>query len=394
MTSLICPLPWIHFSLENSGHSSLCCISDDNSGFDEKRKTEAHREIRKDFLKGQWPSSCHRCQSEEAAGGHSYRMGQVKNFPHFTHEKAQSFAEEPAPLESIDIRLGNQCNLACVMCRPSDSTTWISELKDNPLPSALKSNIRMDLPPSSPKESIIHKLPGDLEKVTEVTLGGGEPLLIKDHEILISHLIESNIAKNINLNYHTNLTQVSDAIFKCWENFKTVTLFISLDGVEKWAEYVRYPTNWNRLHENIFKVLSKIENCANIQVRFLMTIHALNAPHLPEFIEYLSQLTKQTYDDFAKIFIPNLVMDPPYLNVANIPDRWKDKLTVELSRLIPLYPRLKSLKAALSEAGDLKDKITLKNYIKYLEDARTVKLKEISPQYYNDLVKVKSEVGR
>lgn len=392
MTSPICPLPWIHYSLENNGKASLCCISNDDSEYNDKRNSSAHKEIRRDLLKGQWPKACNRCQVEESSGGHSYRMGQLKHFPNFTQATARTYGEGPAPLESIDIRLGNQCNLACVMCRPSDSTTWISELKDHPLPEEMKSKVRMTIPPQPLRDSIIQKIPQDLENLTEVTLGGGEPLLLKDHDLLISHLIEANLAKNINLNYHTNLTKLDDQIFETWNKFKMVTLFVSLDGVEKWAEYVRYPTKWKGLHENINLVLKRKEEGANIQLRFLMTIHALNAPHLPDFIEYLIKLTKSSSEKFHKSFIPNLVMDPSFLHVANMPDAWKEKLSTEVSRLIPTYPRLKSLKTALGETGQKTDKKTLKTYVSYLEEARIVKLRDFAPNYYNDLIKQSNEM--
>jgi len=32
-------------------------------------------------------------------------------------------------LYTLDFRLGNTCNLACVMCRPQDSSKWLNEAK-------------------------------------------------------------------------------------------------------------------------------------------------------------------------------------------------------------------------------------------------------------------------
>ena len=58
----------------------------------------------------------------------------------------------------------------------------------------------------------------------------GEPLIIEEHKESLRSLVKNNKAKNIRLEYNTNLTTIPDEVFELWKNFKEIRIAASIDG--------------------------------------------------------------------------------------------------------------------------------------------------------------------
>ena len=80
-----CILPWINFSTTTFGRPRVCGYSDDatlkkvnvklkDSDVSTEFNNEYFKEIRRDFLKGEWPENCKRCKYVESLDGVSKRM--------------------------------------------------------------------------------------------------------------------------------------------------------------------------------------------------------------------------------------------------------------------------------------------------------------------------------
>ena len=98
-------------------------------------------------------------------------------------------------------------------------------------------------------------------KIIHVT--GGEPTLNPEFFDLLKYCIDKDVAKDIKLEVTTNATKIHPKFFDMARQFKNLFVVISMDGVGKTYEYVRYPANYDTVYKNIleynkfFKTLGK-----------------------------------------------------------------------------------------------------------------------------------------
>ena len=92
---------------------------------------------------------------------------------------------------------------------------------------------------------------------------GGEPFVQEGHFKLLKLLIKSDLAKNIELDYNTNLSYSGsfkgDDIEKLWKHFKKVDLWPSIEGFNEKAEYGRKGLNFDLFKENSIRFSEYID---------------------------------------------------------------------------------------------------------------------------------------
>lgn len=315
-----CVLPWIHMATRPNGDLRVCCVAN-ASGADtgdysvglvktdigypanlantlpsEAFNSEYMRSIRQVMLAGGMPSSCKKCYDEEAEGIASKRLWETytwENEGTDITELVKSTAEDgsvPFKLNYLDLRLGNTCNLKCIMCSPHDSSKWVKDHAivfdkfESPL---IKKQMKWDIKEFNNSwhenpalwEEIYQQIPN----ITHLYFAGGEPLMIKEHTMFLQKIIKTGYAKNINLRYNSNGMLVSQEFIDLWKNFKQVKYSVSLDGIGHRGEYIRYPLDWKRVEENLWM----LENTPdNIQPRIACAVQILNIKHIPDFIKW------------------------------------------------------------------------------------------------------------
>jgi len=316
-----CVLPWIHLATRPNGDMRICCVANASgaesgdysvglvkkedgtpANFGRDLPTEAFnndymKSVRKTMLAGEVPASCLKCYEEEQRGISSKRIWETGTW--YLHEQldikeliaeTQEDGTVPHKLQYLDLRLGNTCNLKCIMCSPHDSSMWTTEYKkvypifQSPL---IKSQMGWDESlhdnrwHENPKfwEEIFDQIPN----IKQLYFAGGEPLLIKEHRILLEEIIKRGYADKISLRYNTNGILVSDEIIDVWKKFKKVKVGVSLDGIGPRGEYIRYPLDWKTVEANLIK-LDNAPN--NIQTNIAMAVQILNIKHVPDFIKW------------------------------------------------------------------------------------------------------------
>lgn len=258
----ICVTPWINVEVTNLGKYKPCCEYNTaiQLNANEHTVTEAYnsiemRELRAEFLGGKCPAGCSRCFDDESLGKVSKRMRD--NFVYRdVVDKIDWYKETDKHISSLDIKLGNTCNLKCRICSPISSSKWNAEVVNNPTLQPFyyvpptKPNWVED--PDSVFWSSIKELKNELK---HIDFAGGEPLLIKSHYQLLKYLVEQNVSENIALHYNTNGTVFDNDLVKLWDKFKHVTLTFSIDNVNEKFEYERYGASWSEVDSNINRYL-------------------------------------------------------------------------------------------------------------------------------------------
>lgn len=351
----ICILPWIHQAVRNNGDLRVCCHAnhgndrgllrkDDGSIYnakyddpEESRNCNKLKDIRLSMLNGKWHSECIRCQREEASGIKSRFTYEKEIWNHcFNESDAYNITNSDGsidinknPVIYFDLRFGNKCNLSCRMCSPTDSDNWYKEHFKINGPIYYDTNGKMEIIKNNGNYKVINDIynwynsdsfwkymNAKIPYIKAVHMVGGEPLLINQQYDFLKECIKQNKAKEIIIEYNTNATYIPDKILSLWKKFKEVKVGISLDGIGKVNDYIRYPSKWNNIKNNIYK----IKNNKNITFWCSATISIYNILHFPTLLNWIID---QEFEPIGKSKRTRIsvhpVHKPEYLNIKVLP---------------------------------------------------------------------------
>lgn len=365
MKNTFCPLPWIHLATRPNGDVRVCCTANaSGAGIEDNKEiglvkkdgiimnlrehtveevwnSEYMRNIRLQMLNGVVPTSCRKCFDEEAKGIKSKRNWETEvwserlNIDNIVSQTSED-GSVPANIPYFDLRLGNMCNLKCIMCSPHDSSSWIKDWKLQ-YPKYKLTELKQDQEWNSKfdytwykKGSFINSIKSQAKNIKELYFAGGEPLMIPEHYSILQFMIDEGHARNCILRYNSNGTEMSDRLLEMWEHFKQVKFNFSIDAIEDKNEYIRYPSKWKSVVNNI-KLLD--ESSDNVVVNLACAVQVLN-------ISSISELAQWKIDqNFKKINVPpygagliglHLVYLPSYLNVRVLPKDIKEQVSQSL----------------------------------------------------------------
>lgn len=371
-----CVLPWIHLATRPNGDMRVCCVANASGADDgnyqvglvkkedgspanfaedlpsEGFNSEFLKSIRKTMLEGNISSSCKKCFDEETSGVSSKRIWETgtwyKNGVDLPKLISSTSADGSVPfqLNYLDLRLGNTCNLKCVMCSPHDSSKWVSDhnkiypIVQSPL---IKQQLAWDKKSyknswhESPKfwKEIYDQIP----HLKQIYFAGGEPLMIKEHRFFLEEIVCRGFSKDIELRYNSNGLLLDHNVLELWKNFKKVKFGISIDGIEDRLNYIRYPTKWNTVVKNLQILDNSPEN---IEVTIACAVQILNIKHIPDFIKWkINQKFKKI--NFNKNIIgeihsggvlsAHLVWIPTWLSIKVLPKKDKDEVMQSFEEL-------------------------------------------------------------
>ena len=77
-------------------------------------------------------------------------------------------------------------------------------------------------------------------EIDHLYLIGGE-MMIHRHFKFLEECVESGDAKNMILQYDTNLTNIPEKVLGYWSHFKELWIGFSIDGMGPELEYMRAP---------------------------------------------------------------------------------------------------------------------------------------------------------
>jgi hypothetical protein len=371
--STFCPLPWNSINIRNNGDIRICCnansytanrgiVRHDNGtpynasrdNLQDSRNSELSREVRATMLRGEWHPECERCRQEEKNGVLSRRQMEYNDWD-LTPELAEeltaadgSIKTEDFPLEFFDIRYGNFCNLKCRMCGPTDSHTWFddfvklndgkAEYKDTHEKIVLTKNAKGRWETDQYdwfKGSNMYwtNFEDYTQNAKKLYIVGGEPLIIEEHVDSLERLIHNGSAANMQIEYNTNLTNVTPRMLELWKHFKEIRIGASIDACNEIFDYQRAPAKWEHVYENLKKI--EANNEINFKCWFAFTITPLNVFHFPEFMRWKveeSGLTKfNPTHSWRPLASFHMCHSPKYYNIKVLPDDIKQEISRQYS---------------------------------------------------------------
>jgi hypothetical protein len=367
MSNTLCPVPWMSQSLRANGDIRVCCqaqhgptgglLRDENgkeynartADLKKVRNSELSKEIRKYMMEGKWHPECVRCQTEMESGMNARIDYENKiwiergefNWEDLLSKTAAdgTILEDEINCSFYDVRFGNLCNLKCRMCGPTDSSMWYEDqvklwgdsYKDSHGKVKLIKNAKGKYEPETnlydwhESDHYWVQMDNNIDQIRKLYIVGGEPLMIDRHYEFLQKCVDRDCAKNIIVEYNTNMTNIPQRAWDVWKHFKQVNIGASVDGVGDLQYYMRPPSRFDKIHENLLKV-SKAEG--NFKVWIAATINVFNVLHFPEFMEWilLNKIPRVNDDEWRPIITPHPLHGPKFYNIRMLPGWAKDHI--------------------------------------------------------------------
>jgi len=353
--STLCSIPWNHLVIQQNGNYRACCqcisypygiLTDTNNApmnilthtTDEARNSGVLKKIRAEMIKGNKPEACNLCWKEEDLGFSSRRLHVKKMFkdPDLSGTKEDGEINiQEYPLQYMDLRFGNLCNQACRSCSPTDSSLWYEEWSQREKGFLFYgrkyysfknkgSSINLDsddfLWYNQPNFEVEFRK--NLSNIKRLYFTGGEPTINKAHFNTLQICIDEGVARNISLDYNSNLMSIPDHLLEKWKNFASINIGASIDAIGDLANYVRYPSSWDNIEKNLLR-LDQYPFTNKVNLVISTTVSILNVLNFLDLTEW--SLTSKTIR-LRKTPSYHMLHGPLHLNIQILPDETKDMI--------------------------------------------------------------------
>jgi len=267
-----CMLPFVHLHIDEQNDIKLCC----NASSPVKKYSKEFNfdtdpdlvDVRNKMLAGEKVKYCNRCYDIDQLNAKSFRY--FHSVEWITNLKIKEVSDINADLIFYDIRNDNTCNLGCRMCGPGFSSQLEKEfIKLKWLAPTFRQKYKLN--------EIIN-----LEKIKKLYVAGGEPTLMPEFKEFLEYAIKEN-RTDIELRIITNGTNINKEFAGLLKKFPNKEFTISIDGYNQVNRYIRWPSNWISLVENI-KRLYEITN----RISFNITVSMWNISNLSQLISFLN----------------------------------------------------------------------------------------------------------
>ena len=314
-----CKLPWQGLDISQQGEFKPCCKYNRSiaNTLDEYIASDKLSELKTAFINGEKPEGCSRCWQDEAANILSKRQ-----------LTAESYLADTACFDNsikvVGFAFGNICNLECRYCGGYSSSKWnttaiqLSPIIPN-IPIFKSSSFYKD-------EDLMNKIALMTKSATYIEFSGGEPFYsgVAEHKHYLKMLLD-NSPHCKTLQYITNVTTFPDQeLIELWSHFKEVIIQLSLDGIEKQFEYMRFPAKWNIVYANIKQYQLTQTSMPNLRLSISHTVGILNVYHVTDFIKWC--ITEKLPRPYL-----GMVTKPNYFCIRNLPNQVKENIKEKLS---------------------------------------------------------------
>lgn len=351
MNDYFCVLPFFGYEYRPQPDSSThCCLLPKHYKIDD---------IQKSILAGERSEFCTACWKLEDAGLISDRKLKNSTLDFYWDRDIELIEDEvkQGKYKTLMVKTvtSNTCNSTCVTCNSIFSTAWA--------PLEKKIGIIPHKPITMTKEDILSNL--NFKELISLNFIGGEPLYEKLNFYILESLLEHD-NNNCFIQITTNgSVRLSDYQKKLLKKFKNLNFNLSIDGIEKVFEYMRFPLKWNDMTENLEFFKTQTDN-----VSVSYTISNLN-------VLYHSDTTDWFKENNLNYNL-NTVIGPSHFRPTALPKNVKEKLLEKNSKT-------KDLAFFIGKEHTVRDDndfIKMLSIIKQQDQVKGISIKDYLPELY------------
>jgi radical SAM protein with 4Fe4S-binding SPASM domain len=346
-----CSAPWNHIRINPAGDFVPCRWFDyafpsahniHSTTMNQYLQSDEMVSLRKDMLVGNKIKWCSDCYYED---DNNKLSGRVKalHFVKILHSYPKSFTLSPysdhfsfsdnnagaanSTITNLQIDLGNVCNLGCVMCHPRYSSFLNATFKQISNDDALFNPI--SLTPWVKDKKTFKKFLAELSTLTDlqyIHLLGGETLFIDETYQVCDALIDAGITNTI-VGTTTNATIYNSRLERIIPKFKEFHLGISIESVNPLNDYIRYPSEVNKIKETINKFADLRNQHPTLHLTLRITPNVFT-------IFYLDELLQYSVDHHIPVESCNILQKPSVLRIELLPDDLRQIAVQKIDKLI------------------------------------------------------------
>ena len=358
-----CPIPWTQVVVRDDGEVQTCNRHPGRlhvgarkldllrDGVDAIWNGAEVVELRRALARGEQPALCRECWHTEAVGARSLRQTKTDDWRagHLNPERqapddlvaATDFRLGRGPA-SVQLDVGNLCNLACRMCNAGASSRIQRDLVHSSWTGrGAGSGARHHGWYSEPAG--LDRAMALLADAEQLHVIGGEPALIPDVARLFERIVDQGLAPRLQLSLHTNATVLQPDWLPLLPHFRSVVFYVSLDGAGEVYQYIRYPARWERVAANVLA----LQAMPHIEVRAHIVVQNLNVVGLTDLLHWL--------DHHGIEYAPHLLDTPARLRPAVLPQAARQLAADRLEAYLQAVPSRAPISALSGMVTYLRD---------------------------------------
>lgn len=314
--SFFCIKPWNELFIGKDGVQPCCFYSTPlDMSVGDYLNSDHLKRVKQQLLDGVAPPECRKCVVSEKNTGHSARILDNTFHPEIVEQIQQGTKSKKFGI--VSVTTSNTCNLKCLSC---DNSSYVRMLE------LKKLNLLQNANTVSNFEIITEKYQVGQVDFEKIILLGGEPFYDRVTFNILEQLVESKKSQDIVVELNTNGTHVTkEKLSFLSKNFKQVSLKFSIDGVGPINDYLRWPSEWNAIEQNINHAIQY----ENVSVMIVGTISNLSLLRWYEVIEWAYK--KNIKDIFISPVLQPVVMSPNCL-----PQELKNNVVEKYQQLLLL----------------------------------------------------------
>ena len=357
MSKVFCDKPFNHNYIHTNGKFRLCCTTiqdiytDNNYNLFNAGKHSVNdywnsnrmKEIRKNMIAGKQTRDCIKCYQQEKNGIASLRSTNgMENF--IKNTKADGTYTKPA--STMQIQMGNICNLKCKMCsqmyshmnglelleigkEDPDWLHWVKEQGANVNNWTNELGIKQEWYKN--KEFKLQTFEHISQNITNLNVIGGEPTLIPEFYEMFEYCDKQNTLGDKSVTLVTNLTNTNPRMTKWLPKLRKWRVWASIDGVAERTEYIRYPSQWKIILRSLdfYKNLAKESNGG---ITLSPAVQLLNVDQLDDIIKWwINWCGGELNEKYGFTWLAT-VWYPLICNPAIAPREWRLKVADKLDK--------------------------------------------------------------
>lgn len=240
------------------------------------------------------------------------------------------------------------------------------------------------------------------EGVRRLNITGGETLISKRLFEILDYLIDAGASKHVHLELPTNCTHVDDQIIERLRSFEGLQLVLSIDGIGKTYEYIRYPAKWDVVDANVRRLVQEF----GTRCLIAPTIQIYNIFNLPELYRYADSLGIE--------LVENILADPRRLAISSLPPKTRKVIAARLAEYcekesaVEKKEKRSAVPRYLDELTSIADAELIKEFMQFTNDldaTRGQNFRSVNPElgdmladdgfgWSNEIVYAKGDVKR
>ena len=366
MKKTYCAKLWNHQYIHMSGSFRYCCatmhdikdkngnrININNNSPIKAWNSEDVRQVRLKMINGEDIPACVKCVDQEARGYASMReiRDQEKNFALTKPDGSVDIMPN-----TMELHFGNVCNLKCKMCgqqysnqigkelleigkSDKDFLDWIYKESGNV--NIWTNNLSVEYKWFKNKKNKNKLFDYVSRNINDLIVIGGEPTVIPEFWEMFEYLEQTDALKNLTITLNTNLTNVNPKLTKWLPKLKKWTIWASVDGIGDRTEYIRYPSNFDKVCENLKFYKDNIGT--NGSIILSPAIQLLNIDQLDEMLKWWLEFAGgKLSPQFGVSFLAQ-VSFPTICNYDILPKEYKEKIADKLEQSVDFFKISKTI---------------------------------------------------